>query len=319
MSTLAPMLVDRGHEVAVIGGEPAQMSQALRGACRFTPAASVREARRALRALGPLDVVNTHMTQADLVGLTRGRALAVARLVSTRHFSAPRGSGPARQVFRRWETRIDAELAISAYVAGSIGVPSEVVLTGVADADAGAERRDVVLLAQRLEAEKATSVALRAWAAGAARRSGWRLEIAGDGSQRPELEREATALGIRDTVDFLGHRGDVGRLMASASVLLAPTPREGLGIAVIEAMAHGLPVVAAGSGGHLETVGKVDGAALFPPGDHVAAAARVDELVGDRARRIAYGDRLQRHQRAELSLAAWADRTIGVYERAVAR
>ena len=63
----------------------------------------------------------------------------------------------------------------------------------------------------------------------------------------------------------------------------------------------------------------VGGAALFPPGDHVAAAARVDELVGDRARRIAYGDRLQRHQRAELSLAAWADRTIGVYERAVAR
>jgi glycosyltransferase involved in cell wall biosynthesis len=319
VSTLAPLLADRGHEVCVIGGAASEMSAALGTAGRFLPAASMRDARTALAHAGSFDLLNTHMTEADLVGLMRGRGLRSARHVSTRHFAAPRGHGATRRILRRWEHRIDTEIAISEFVASHAGVRADIVLTGVANAEAATHRRPVVLVAQRLEPEKDTHVAVRAWAASDARRQGWRMEIAGDGSLRAELQREAIALHVDDTVGFVGYRSDVAQLMDSSSILLAPTAREGLGIAVVEAMSHALPVIASAGGGHLETVGKVGGAALFPPGDHAAAAARIDELVAETEDRAAYGRRLQDFQRSELSVDRWVERTLAVYERTLAR
>ena len=88
---------------------------------------------------------------------------------------------------------------------------------------------------------------------------GWTLDIAGEGSQRTHLERLAADRGAGAAVRFLGFRMDVDELMAAAGIFLAPRPTEALGLSVLEAMAAGLPVVAAAAGGHLETVGTVRG------------------------------------------------------------
>jgi glycosyltransferase involved in cell wall biosynthesis len=316
VSALAPALVRLGAEVTVIGGAEAPMRAALGEVVEYLPASSMRSALRALRTIRAPDVVNTHMSEADMVGLyyLRGRS---TRLVSTRHFTAPRGgSFLSRTAFRVLDSRVTADISISECVADAIGGPSTVVLSGVERATVSPSdaRSKSVLMVQRLESEKATDVALKAWARTRARTEGWRLRIVGDGSQRAVLEQQTRAMGIADTVEFLGARDDVAALLDDSAIFLAPTPSEAFGLAVAEAMAHGVSVVASASGGHLETVGRVPGATLFPPGDPTAAAEHVDALAGDGLRRIEYAARLQRFQRESLSLERWASETLRVFE-----
>lgn len=314
MSKLAVELSRAGVRVTVIGGAPDPMRRALQDvAADFLPAASMAEAGAALRAVRDADIVNTHMTEADVVGARRRHR---ARHVSTRHFGARRGSSVASRA-AAWYVRrsVCAQIAISRFVADAVDGHAVVIPTGVDDdtARADGERERTVLVAQRLEAEKSTAVAIHAWARSTARRTGWRLHIAGDGSERAELERLTRDLGVTDSVRFLGHRSDVGELMTRAGILLAPTPREGLGLSVLEAMARALPVVACAGGGHLETVGSVTDSATFAPDDAAAAARALDLLAADDARRVDYGVRLQRAQRAHFTVARQVEQTLDLY------
>ena len=308
--------------MTVIGGDQVAMRSALGEApagarVRLVPAASMAEAVRALNSISRPDLVNSHMSDADLAaivfrGLRRG-----PRIVSTRHFGARRGSSvPARVVFGVAGHRVGAQIAISDFVAQQIEGGCVVIRTGVADAPlADAAHRDrTVLMAQRLEREKATDVGIRAWAATRARAEGWRLQIAGEGAQRTQLEMLADELGVTESVDFLGYRADIDVLMGRAGILLAPTPREGLGLSALEGMARALPVVASASGGHLETVGGVTDPALFPSGDFHAAAAHIDSLAFAASDRDEYGARLRSRQREEFGIQRQVDRTTEVYE-----
>jgi glycosyltransferase involved in cell wall biosynthesis len=107
------------------------------------------------------------------------------------------------------------------------------------------------------------------------------LLVAGDGAERPGLERRAVALG--DRVTFLGDRRDVGRLLAAADVLVLPSDREGLPMTVLEAMAGGVPVVATAVGG----LAGFDPATveLVAPGSAPALGAAVSRLLAEPARR----------------------------------
>jgi glycosyltransferase involved in cell wall biosynthesis len=289
---------------------------------QILPATSVREAVRALGSLPRPDIVNTHMSDADLAGIVfRGRKRR-PQVVSTRHFGARRGSSwPVRVVFGAASARIDAQIAISDFVASQIEGESVVVRTGVADSDIEAThaRGRTVLMAQRLEAEKHTDTGLRAWAIAEARKDEWQLVIAGEGAQRPALERLAAHLDIADSVRFLGYRTDIDVLMNEAGMLLAPTPHEGLGLSVLEGMARALPTVASASGGHLETVGGVAEPALFAPGDARGAAAQIDRLAGSSSARLEYGDRLRARQRSEFGIRRQVERITEVYERVLSR
>ena len=124
-------------------------------------------------------------------------------------------------------------------------------------------------------------------------------------------------LGIEDSVEFLGFRSDVETLLCSASILIAPTPREGLGISVLEAMACGLPIVASRGGGHLETVGSVEGAALFD--DCHSAAKQLSALMADPDRRAEYGRALRGRQREAFRVHSQTSRTIHVLCSAAAK
>ena len=320
--TLAPVLVRAGHGVTVVGGDPEAMLRELAATgVAWLPGGSLPVAARSIARARRPDVIHAHMTEAELVAAAVG-ALRRVPVVSTQHFGAPRGSGPASRLAVAWaDRRLAAQIAISSYVASRTGTSTGVVRSGVAPPSPPprAEREPAVLVAQRLEAEKRTDVALRAWAAGAARTRGWRLWVVGAGREAEALAALARRLGVADTVDFLGYRSDVGELMRRASVLLATTPGEGLGLAVLEAMSTGLPVVATGSGGHLETVGGVPDAALFPPGDAATAARRVDELVADPERRHAYGDDLRRRQRDVFTVERQARELADVYREVVGR
>ncbi|WP_243062402.1 glycosyltransferase [Humibacter sp. RRB41] len=292
-------LHDAGCCVSVVGGGRDTMGAPLASAgIGWHPGTTVREAYRALRRIPDADVIITHMTAADLAGAAFAGTKRVP-IVSTRHFAAPRGGNPFNRALAGVAgKRITSQIAISQFVADNIEGESTVVHTGVADVpdiDEGI-REPFVLVLQRLESEKRTDIAIHAWAS-TTHPSGWRMVVAGDGAEKAALVRLAEELGVSDSIDFVGFQSDVGDWLRRASVLIAPTDREGLGLAVLEAMSYGLPVVAAAGGGHLETVGSVEGAELFPVGDSQKAGDLLSALMSDPIRRHEYGKALRGTQR----------------------
>jgi glycosyltransferase involved in cell wall biosynthesis len=102
--------------------------------------------------------------------------------------------------------------------------------------------------------------------------------IAGDGELRGELERAAGP-----NVRLLGARTDVPDVLASLDVFAFPSLFEGLCLAVIEAQAAGVPVVATAVGGIKETVVDGETGLLVPPRDQEALAAAIRRLLADPA------------------------------------
>lgn len=314
-------LARRGHRVTIVGGDPERTARALAGAdgeVVHRPAASVPAAVRAVVAGERPDVVHAHMTAADLVALAT-RPVVRAPVVSTLHFAKPRGSSRVRRALWAPMARLVAEqVAISDFVARSSGLRCTTIPNAVPDPGPPPppeERRPVVLVAQRLEAEKATTLAVDAWAASGLADRGWELHVAGEGSEAGALADRARRRGVEGSIRWLGFVDDLDPLRDEASILLATAPAEPFGLSVVEAMAAGLPVVAARGGGHLETLGPVRGAALFRPGDAAAGAVALAGLAADPRGRARYGERL----RARYEQAYTVDRHVDALERVYAR
>jgi glycosyltransferase involved in cell wall biosynthesis len=318
VARLARAQLARGDEVVVVGGDPERMRTAIGPGARTVPARTVGGVFGAVRAVGrSAHVVHAHMTAAE-VACAAALFASPTPLVVTRHFARVRGSNPLfATVGAAAASRVSAQMAISQWVADSIAGHSVVIHPGVDRVDdtrGAGDRERVVLVAQRLEAEKETDVAVRAFAESGLARSAWRLHIAGHGAERDRLGKLVRELGLASSTRFLGHRADLLDLMPRSAMLLAPCRVEGLGLTVLEAMAAALPVVAVGAGGHLETVGSVPGATLHPPGDVRAAAELLKELSADPARRDAYGRALQEAQRERFTPEHQAVETAAVYQ-----
>lgn len=112
-----------------------------------------------------------------------------------------------------------------------------------------------------------------------------RVWIAGAGDEREALEARAVALEVAERVQFLGARDDIADLLGACDAFVMPSRREGLGVAALEALAVGRPVVASAVGG----LGGVGGAVtpecgvLVPPEDPAALAVALERLAADRA------------------------------------
>lgn len=116
------------------------------------------------------------------------------------------------------------------------------------------------------------------------------LLIAGDGEDRPRLERIVADLGLGARVHFLGSlaRQELPRLYSSVDLLLATShASETFGIGPVEAQACGLPVVASRFGGFPEVIDEGRTGLLVPPRDPAALAVAVNSLLADPARRAA--------------------------------
>ena len=319
VAQLAGAQADRGDQVVVIGGDQARMDSESSPQVVHRPAATAWETLRAVRtaARGRPDVVHAHMTVGEAASIV---ALLGTRIpvVATRHFAQPRGrNAVVRALTGLLTRRLAAQIAISDYVANRVEGECTVVHPGVPeqpDALPARERSRAVLVVQRLEQEKATDDALRVFARSGLVGHGWRLEVAGSGSQLASLQQLARDLGVADRVTFLGHRTDVSELMRRSGVLIAPCPVEGLGLTVVEAMAAGLPIVAAAAGGHLETLTGISGAVLYDPATGLdEAAVGLAALAADEAARDASARALQRTQRDRFTLERQAEATEAVY------
>jgi glycosyltransferase involved in cell wall biosynthesis len=311
-----------GDDVTVVGGDSAQIRVASDSRVELLPGHTVAQAVRSLGLLRPEpDVVHAHMTAAELASaMYRPVARNRVPLVVTRHFASHRGRGIRRLVVAPYiSRRVASQIAIGNFTASRIEGSSVVIPAGIAPPDSGAAvmRRPFVLMAQRLEREKRADLGVQAFARSGLGDRNWTLRIAGDGSERAAVEALVSDLGIAGSTMFLGFRSDVPRLLAESSIFLAPTPGEHFGLSVLEAMAHGLPVVADASGGHLESLGDVGEPGLYATADYRAAAETLSRLAADPIGRQTYGQTLQRRQLDHFSLDNQVRLTSDVYRAAI--
>jgi glycosyltransferase involved in cell wall biosynthesis len=176
----------------------------------------------------------------------------------------------------------------------------------------------LVVSAARLEPQKNPLGLLESFARAMGQDPRWRLLLAGDGSLRAAAGARAEALGLAGRIHFLGVRKDIPELLAASDIFALASDWEGSPVAVMEAMAAGLPVVATAVGGVPELVDHGATGFLAPPGDVETHAAALAALARDPALRRDYGERA-RTRAAAFDLRAMVASYAALFERAVAR
>lgn len=142
-------------------------------------------------------------------------------------------------------------------------------------------------------------------------RGHYRLLIAGEGTQRQRISDEIARLGLQDSVQLMGVRRDVATLLVASDVFVLSSDREGLPIAVLEAMAAGIPVVATAVGDLPSVVEDSVTGRVVPPGDANAMAAAISDILSDPDRAREMGQRGREIAASKYSLQA----TINQYEK----
>jgi glycosyltransferase involved in cell wall biosynthesis len=169
----------------------------------------------------------------------------------------------------------------------------------------------------RLTEQKGHDVLLRALPAVRAAAGPIVLTLLGEGPQRASLQSLAASLGVTEAVRFGGVVPDVIPYLAGASAFVLPSRYEGIPLALLEAMAAGVPVVASAVVGNRDVVRDgVDGI-LVPPEDPDALARGLVSILTNRetATRLAAAARVS--VAARYSVASMLERTLRVYRSAL--
>jgi glycosyltransferase involved in cell wall biosynthesis len=173
-----------------------------------------------------------------------------------------------------------------------------------------------VISIARLRPEKGHALLLQSFATVQREIPHARLRLVGDGPLAHELQDEAAALGIQDQVDFVGATNDVWTQLRQANVFALASQSETLGIALLEAMAAGLPVVATAVGGIPELIKPGRNGELVPPNDHAAMAEALVALLSNPSQREAYG-REGRRDAANYTVEKAVARYFDLYDRLI--
>jgi glycosyltransferase involved in cell wall biosynthesis len=132
--------------------------------------------------------------------------------------------------------------------------------------------------------QKGHATLIEAFARVAGRVADLHLLLAGDGGLVGEVRAQVATAGLADRVHFLGTVRDVPRLLAASDSFVLPSLWEGLPVALVEAMAGQLPVIATAVSGTSQVMEDGITGWLVPPGDAAALAAAMTDLLADPAR-----------------------------------
>ena len=137
--------------------------------------------------------------------------------------------------------------------------------------------------------------------------------IVGGGRRMEEVRQSAESLGLAGAVHFLGPRPDVPDLLNAMDIFVLPSYSEGVSLALLEAMAAGLPVVATAVGGLPEVVTDGETGLLIPPRDAGALAGALARLLTDPALARRLGANARAHVREHYSLDRLGREINGIY------
>jgi len=142
------------------------------------------------------------------------------------------------------------------------------------------------------------------------------LVIAGDGFERPELEKQAADLGIGEVTKFLGWtaNAELPQYFRACAVSVIPSLEEGFGIPAAEAMGCEVPVVASDAGGLPEVVENGVTGLVVPKGDVPALTAAIDQLLSDAALRERMGKAGRARALARFDWSRSAEQFVDLYQ-----
>lgn len=342
---LAEELRRRGNDVMPVG--PANGCGWLGGEFRargFTPRTYVL--RRALDwgcVTSLTDVLRNHRSQVvhshEFTMAVYGAAAARragARHVITMHGGRYYAEAWRRRAALRWAMRRSAATtAVSGATAvdlrRSLGVPDDAVRVVPNGIEMPRGRRDnlrrelgvgddelLIVSIGNLYPVKGHAVLVRAL--GELEQQGgapsWRLAVAGRGEEEGPLRALADDAGIAPRVHLLGFRSDAPDILAAGDLFVMPSLSEGLPLALVEAMATGLPIVASDVGGIPEVVARDREAVLVPAASPPALAAAIRSLLMDPVRRAALGAAAQRRAYRDFSVGRMGDAYEALYRGA---
>lgn len=258
----------------------------------------------------PVDILHAHSPYPAGIGRIVSRTLPKRirpRTIYTLHNTWGSFARPSR-VLNGWTMgRDSADLAVSDLVRSTLpprrAQQTEVLVHGIdlgavralADRDAarrefGIEPGDVVFgTVANLRAQKDYPNLLAAARLLLDRGVRVRILAVGQGPLEAEIRAEHARLGVADVVTLLGERPDAIRVMSACDGFVLASNNEGLPVALMEALALGLPIVATAVGGVPEAVTAGENGILVPARDPVALADAIAELAQDPARRERFG------------------------------
>lgn len=308
---------------------------------------------RAVRTLSRLlndhriDIIHAHNGRTSILAAL---AVAMARrghFVATQHFLHPARTGRSgpramlssclhRWVGRRAQKLIAVSQAARREMLARGDAPSDhitVIPPGISQSrspDLATDKQEarhalgigpdvpMVLCAARLEPEKDVISLVRAMARVAKENPTALCVVAGEGSERAKIEREIARLQLTKHVQLLGFCQQMSQLMASCDLLVLPSLAEPFGLVLLEAMAHGRPVVATRAGGPPEIVCDGETGLLVRPGEPNELAGAMLRLLADKQLGEKMGLSGWNRARNFFSISRMAQATVEVYTMAVA-
>jgi glycosyltransferase involved in cell wall biosynthesis len=306
MHDTSKLLAERGHDVTVLtsrlpGTEEEEVTEdgyrILRLKSRFLdiynpPIVSSEGVLEALESLDA-DVVNYNYRWAP--SYTKAVAKYDGKKIFTYHNMWGEGMGLVGRIseindnrFRRTLDTFDHIICVSDYVRNDLiarGIPAEkttTVTNGLMSLPETAdEEGDFVLSLGRLVGTKGLRYLVEAM-----QKVDTKLIICGKGPEEKRLRKQISDLGLENKIEMRGYvsEEEKGRLMSTCKFFVMPSLFESMGIAAIELLSYGRPIVATDVNGLPDTVG--DGGIIVPSKDPVALAKAMNELLGDDKRRI---------------------------------
>jgi glycosyltransferase involved in cell wall biosynthesis len=141
------------------------------------------------------------------------------------------------------------------------------------------------------------------------------LLLIGNGREREALLEQAESLGIMDRVHFLGMREDLGDLFRAMDLFVMPSLWEGLSLAMLTAMAAGLPVIATNAGGVTDVLGSNVRGFVVPPGESQALADQIFWCMSQKESTATIAEKGAEYVRLNYSDVAMVKRLESIYER----
>ena len=246
------------------------------------------------------DIVHLHTKRAHALSLWLPRGKRMPKYIVTRRMDYPEPKNYyTRYLYNR---RVDGVVAISRSVleclseAGVNRRSIRLIYSGIDPlpiravlSDQRAKDSAVIAMLAVLEERKGHRFLLDAARVLKDRGRRIRYVFAGDGSNKAQLQKMVQTLGLEEEVSFVGFVKDVPEFLSSIDVLVLPSLYEGLGVAALEGMAAGKPVVATRVGGLTESIVDGETGFLVPPKNAVALADAIERLVADPATARAMG------------------------------
>ncbi len=281
---------------------------------------------RYLRAVRP-DVVHAAISEANFHCAWATLAVRRPRLIME-EVGVPSRSARARRLMRFVYRRADAVIGVAQqtcdYLRAHEGVsPDRLHLLyncfGPELLDARPVRRvsddgrfELVMVG-RLDPVKNHALALHAVAALLRRGVQVRLRIVGEGPERAAIARQVEGLGLGGAVELLGFRQDIRELVGAADAFILPSHSEGLSVALVEAMALGVPVLASRVGGTAEAIGPWASECLLPPEDPERWAERLAQWAQSPDERARIGEGCALFARERFGPETYAARLASLY------